>query len=127
MSGRYEHLEAMRRKSLEARSRNPPKRVSRAKALKAYYRDLAGVDTVPPPDWRGCMDEYKANVAAAKGKSLKDLIQGICFECVGAGADPNPKILVRDCAILNCPLRAVRPWQNLKGRKAGDHRDDVQI
>lgn len=119
MSDVQARFKEMARKSAETRATGVA-RPSRAKALRAYYRDLAGVDTCVGPDKRGAIDEYKANVAAAKGKPLVSLIQSICFECVGAGADAGPKLRVRDCQVKDCPLYAVRPWQKVKGAMAPD-------
>lgn len=117
MSDVTEHMREMARKSAAVRANGLP---SRAKALKAYYRDLAGVDKCSWPDKRAAIDEYKANVEAAKGKPLKVLIESICFECVGAGADAAPKIRVRDCQIFDCPLHPVRPWQKVLGATPTD-------
>ncbi len=111
----------------ELRAAGAVKRVSRAKALSDYYRELAGVDACVWPDKRGAIDEWKANVAAAKGTSLKEKVEAICFECVGAGADPAPKLAVRDCAFSGCPLRSIRPWQSLKGRSQVDQVPGPQI
>lgn len=111
----------------ELRATGGVKRVSRAKALSNFYRDLAGVDNCVHPDKRDAINEWKANVAAAKGKSLKSLVEAICFECVGAGADPAPKLAVRDCAIEDCPLRPIRPWQTLEGRVKSEPASEPQI
>jgi len=45
-------------------------------------------------------------------KSLRAAINGKCWDCVGAGADPNPRKLIRKCECgKNCPLYPVRPYQ----------------
>ena len=44
-------------------------------------------------------------------KSLRLAINGKCFDCVGAGHDPNPRGAIRECAILDCSLWPVRPYQ----------------
>ena len=111
----------------ELRATGSVKRVSRARALSDYYRDLAGVDTCVYPDKRAAIDEWKAHIAAAKGTSLKGLVEDTCFGCVGGNDDPGPKLRVRDCAVEDCPLRPVRPWQHLKGRKAPESADEDQI
>lgn len=107
-------------KLAELRAAGAVRRISRAKAVNDYYRDLAGVDTCVYPDKRAAIDEWKANVAAAKGTSLKNLVEKICFECVGAGADAAPKLRVRDCQVKTCPLYPVRPWQKAVGAMPAD-------
>jgi hypothetical protein len=44
-------------------------------------------------------------------QSLRCAIDGKCFDCVGAGHDPNPRGAIRDCAISDCTLWPVRPYQ----------------
>ena len=44
-------------------------------------------------------------------KSLRLAINGKCWDCVGAGADPNPRGAIRECAITDCTLHPVRPYQ----------------
>ena len=46
-------------------------------------------------------------------KSLRLAINGHCWDCIGAGADPHPKSDIRNCAILECTLWPVRPYQSL--------------
>lgn len=43
--------------------------------------------------------------------SLRLSINAKCFDCVGAGADPNPRGAIRDCPIKGCALFPVRPYQ----------------
>lgn len=47
--------------------------------------------------------------------SLRAAINGKCWDCVGAGADPNPRGAIRDCAIRDCTLWPVRPYQGQAG------------
>jgi hypothetical protein len=42
-------------------------------------------------------------------------INAHCFGCVGAGADPNPRGLIRDCEVAGCALYGVRPYQSKTG------------
>jgi len=49
--------------------------------------------------------------AQANPRSLRSAINGKCFDCVGAGADPNPPRLIRECSSARCPLHPVRPYQ----------------
>ena len=44
-------------------------------------------------------------------QSLRYAINGKCFDCVGAGDDPNPRGAIRECAIRDCTLWPVRPYQ----------------
>jgi len=45
-------------------------------------------------------------------KSLRMAINAKCWDCVGAGYDPNPRKLIRKCACgKQCPLWPVRPYQ----------------
>jgi hypothetical protein len=49
-----------------------------------------------------------------KSKTLA--IKAHCWECMGAGADPNTKQNIRDCGVTTCALHPHRPWQNVSGR-----------
>lgn len=42
-------------------------------------------------------------------------INAYCYGCVGAGADPNPRGLIRDCEVAGCALYGVRPYQAKAG------------
>ena len=44
-------------------------------------------------------------------QSLRFAINGKCWDCIGAGHDPNPRGAIRDCAISDCTLWPVRPYQ----------------
>lgn len=44
-------------------------------------------------------------------KSLRRAINAMCFDCVGAGHDPDWRGAVRECPCYNCPLYQVRPCQ----------------
>jgi hypothetical protein len=44
-------------------------------------------------------------------RSLRLAIDAKCFDCVGGGADPNPRGAIRDCRITSCTLHPVRPYQ----------------
>lgn len=43
--------------------------------------------------------------------SLRRAINGKCWDCIGAGNDPNPRRAIRDCGIVACTLHPVRPYQ----------------
>lgn len=45
--------------------------------------------------------------------SLRLAINGKCWDCQGAGADPGCKEAIRDCRAKDCTLWPVRPYQNL--------------
>lgn len=45
-------------------------------------------------------------------KSLRFAINGKCWDCVGAGADPHPRATIRACRITDCTLWPVRPYQS---------------
>lgn len=49
--------------------------------------------------------------AACHPNSLRLAINAKCWDCVGAGADPNPRGAIRHCPVLRCPLYAHRPYQ----------------
>jgi hypothetical protein len=49
--------------------------------------------------------------ANADPKSLRKAINGKCWDCIGAGCDPNPRAAIRDCVITDCTLWPVRPYQ----------------
>lgn len=44
-------------------------------------------------------------------KSLRKAITAMCFDCVGAGHDPDFRGSIRECGCADCPLHAVRPYQ----------------
>jgi hypothetical protein len=48
--------------------------------------------------------------ACANPQSLSLAIKATCWDCVGAGADPNPRNEIRTCKSQQCPLVPVRPW-----------------
>ncbi len=52
-----------------------------------------------------------AEKAARNPSSLRMAITAKCFDCVGGGADANPRGAVRECSVTKCPLWPVRPWQ----------------
>lgn len=43
--------------------------------------------------------------------SLRKAINGKCWDCIGAGQDPNPRRAIRKCVIKDCTLWPVRPFQ----------------
>jgi hypothetical protein len=45
--------------------------------------------------------------------SLRMAVNGKCWDCQGAGADPGCKEAIRDCRAKDCTLWPVRPYQNL--------------
>lgn len=51
--------------------------------------------------------------AKANPQSLRLAINGKCWDCIGAGADPNPRRLIRDCEVTDCALWPVRPYQSV--------------
>ncbi len=44
--------------------------------------------------------------------SLRLAINGKCWECIGAGADPHPRAAIKDCICYDCTLYPVRPYQS---------------
>ena len=84
----------------------------REKALKVLAeRRLAGIK--PPP-----FDPIAK--ARANPKSLRLACSAKCWDCIGAGADPNPRQAIRDCAIRDCSLWPVRPYQTPGGASPGE-------
>ncbi len=49
--------------------------------------------------------------AAKHPSSLRMAVNAMCWDCVGAGADANPRGAIRQCGIQTCPLWNVRPYQ----------------
>jgi hypothetical protein len=50
--------------------------------------------------------------AEANPKSLRAAVNAKCWDCIGAGADPNPRRLIRECSAgKTCPLWNMRPYQ----------------
>jgi hypothetical protein len=43
--------------------------------------------------------------------SLRFSINAMCFDCVGAGHDPDFRGTIRNCPCTDCPLFTVRPYQ----------------
>ena len=52
--------------------------------------------------------------ALARPRSLRLAINAMCWDCIGAGADPNPRAAIRECSIMTCPLNRVRPYQKVE-------------
>lgn len=54
-------------------------------------------------------------------KSLRLAINAKCWDCVGAGKDPNPRKMIRECACGSyCPLFPVRPYQEKESQSQND-------
>ena len=49
--------------------------------------------------------------AAERPRSLRLAVTAKCWDCVGAGADPNPRRAIRECPCAKCALYRVRPYQ----------------
>lgn len=97
---------------IEKAIRNPK---SRSLALKAYYWDFVGCTLNPvTTDLR---KEYKGLYTAAQQGGLAATLKNTCLECVGGNDDPGPKLQVKRCQCIDCPLHPVRPWQKISGRK----------
>ena len=54
---------------------------------------------------------------AANPKSLRLAINGKCWDCQGRDADPAPKWRIGNCECPDCPLYAVRPYQDAQNRQ----------
>lgn len=76
--------------------------LEKARAASAALRD-AGIDPVRLDP----IEKSRANPT-----SLRLAINGKCWDCVGAGSDPNPRATIRECAITECTLHPVRPFQS---------------
>jgi len=57
--------------------------------------------------------------------SLRAAINGKCWDCVGAGNDPNPRRDIRECTITDCTLWPVRPYQTKAEAEEGDEDEDT--
>ena len=55
-------------------------------------------------------------------QSLRLAVNAKCWDCCGAGADPNPRGAIRECPCSSCPLHPVRPYQKTRSR-GDDHAD----
>ena len=53
--------------------------------------------------------------------SLRLAINGKCWDCIGAGADPKPRTAISLCSCTSCALWNVRPYQTLA---VEDHGED---
>lgn len=49
--------------------------------------------------------------AAANPRSLRLAITGKCWDCCGAGQDPNTRATIAACRVTRCSLHPVRPYQ----------------
>lgn len=47
-------------------------------------------------------------------ESLRLAINAKCWECIGAGHDPNPRAEIKNCLCVDCPLYPLRPYQKIK-------------
>lgn len=43
--------------------------------------------------------------------SLRKAVTAMCFDCIGAGHDPDFRGSIRECPCSDCPLYPVRPYQ----------------
>lgn len=50
--------------------------------------------------------------AARNPSSLRAAVNGKCWDCQGAGADPGTRRAIRECPATRCPLWNVRPYQS---------------
>jgi hypothetical protein len=62
--------------------------------------------------------------AQANLASLKLAIAARCWECVGSGADPDPRGTIRECRAQSCPLLPVRPYA---GPVTGSRRTAINL
>jgi len=44
-------------------------------------------------------------------KSLRMAINGKCWDCCGAGVDPETRKTIGECTVYHCPLWTLRPYQ----------------
>lgn len=49
--------------------------------------------------------------AKTKPTSLRYAIAAKCWECAGAGQDPNTRQTIAECTVHSCPLHSHRPYQ----------------
>ncbi len=75
--------------------------LERARAIQAAKR-AAGIPNV-------VLDPIAK--ARANPTSLRAAINGKCWDCIGAGADPNPRLAIKECGIESCTLWPVRPYR----------------
>jgi hypothetical protein len=86
--------------------------LERARAIQAAKR-AAGIKTV-------VLDPISK--ARANPTSLRMAINGKCWDCMGAGADPNTRLAISECGIESCTLWPVRPY-----RKSDDDVADEEV
>lgn len=110
-----------RKTPLQRHQDNP---TSLAWALKAYYYDLAGVDlnADSPEEHANANREYRRARENLKGQPKRQLINRICKDCVGYGADPAGVKRIATCECSDCPLHTVRPYQRVTGCNGGIQR-----
>lgn len=51
----------------------------------------------------------------ADPKSLRKAINARCYYCEGEDSDPAVRWRIGNCLVMGCPLRKVRPYQELEG------------
>ena len=67
---------------------------------------------------RMLLDPYQR--ALRNPKSLMLAIRAKCWHCEGAGADSGWQRRIRTCAVRDCPLWHVRPYQEGAAQSGGD-------
>ncbi len=55
------------------------------------------------------------NKAKENPKSLRCAINGKCAECINWDGNPDPRWLIGNCNITDCPLWPVRDYQHRMG------------
>ncbi len=75
--------------------------LEKARAATAALRE-AGIDPIRLDP----IEKTRANQT-----SLRLAINGKYWDCIGAGADPNPRSSIMGYAIMDCTLHPVRPYQ----------------
>lgn len=92
---------------------------SDAQALTGATEPPAQVSEVPPTHSEATESPSGAahmstpfDILARNPRSLRAAINAKCWDCIGAGADPAPRRLIRECGCTTCPLYAVRPYQH---------------
>jgi len=124
---------------------------SRARALRAYYWEMAGCGLnqgcadAPLREMRREADDnfrrrviltapsnHPLHISGEPGRGHAAVVKATCAWCAGehrpGHSEPaNAPRLVRGCAITDCPLWRVRPWQNAQGRGRHARKPDAAV
>lgn len=94
------------------------RRAREAKRAIAAGNSVKSTETASPGvlDATSCVGDVARSFdpigkARRNPRSMRLAINGKCWDCIGGGADPNPRKMIRECSVTKCTLWPLRPYQ----------------